>query len=77
MTRVLARLPASSPDVFHKVGWPSQGRLCSFCGQSGMSPEQVHSEAQAKEEQGGAGRPAPSSRGWKASGDLHLGNDKG
>lgn len=71
MTRAFARPPASSPDIFHKVGRQRQGR------QSGTSPEQVHSEAQAKEEQGGAGRAAPSSRGGKASGDLHLGNDKG
>lgn len=64
-------------NVFHKVGQPSGGILCGFCGQSGTSPEQVRGEAQAGEEQGGAGRPAPISRGWEASGDLHLGNDEG
>lgn len=63
-------------NVFHKVGWPSRGTLCSSRGHSGTSPEQVHGDAQAEEEQGVAGRPVLSSR-WKASGDLHLGNDEG
>lgn len=49
-----------------------------FCGWSETSPERVHGEAQAEEEEQGVDRrPAHSSRRRETAGDLHLGNDEG
>lgn len=52
-------------NVFHKVdSWVEEGfAVPSSCGWSGSSPEQVHGEAQAEEEeQGVEERPAHNSR---------------